>query len=140
MTLATSAVNNLEASSGTLAAYLACTVGASGNAATIVARATVVSAIGQALAGVGQNSLAAASAVVLSYIQSSSNSLDPALALFLNNSLQIALAQFQLLQNVASVIPFLSSSVEGVIANFAAGLSAGAAAELAKYSPQTPAA
>jgi hypothetical protein len=133
-------ITPLEQSAGNLAAFAICTIGAKGVPATIVQRAEVVVAISQALGDAGTGNLAAASALILSAIQGNQN-LDPALALFLNNALNIAMAQWQAFQAVSSMLPFLSVSIEAAITAFATGLAAGANAELAKYGspPSAPA-
>src|ERR1700722_16380561 len=129
--MTSSAIQPLEQSAGNLAAFAICTIGAKGVAATITARAQVLLAVAAALGDAGSNNLAAASALILSAVQGNQN-IDPALALFLNNALNIAVAQWQAFQAVGSLLPFLSVSIEAAITAFATGLAAGANAELAQ--------
>lgn len=121
-----------EQSFGTLAAGIIDTVGAKGDAATILKRANTTAAIAAALSDLATGNLTAATGAILAAIQSNPN-LDPAVALALVNVLQIVALQWQALQAVSSLVPFLSTSVEALIGNFATGLAAGAAAEIAKY-------
>ena len=123
-----------EQNAGTLLTGLTCTIGAKGVAATIVSRANTALSVAAALQELGSGNVAGASAAILALLQNSSN-LDPAIALALNNFLQVEVLKWQALQGMAALVPFLSTSIEAVITNFAAGIVAGANAEIAKYPP-----
>ena len=99
-----------EQSFGTLAAGIIDTVGAKGDAATILKRANTTAAIAAALSDLATGNLTAATGAILAAIQSNPN-LDPAVALALVNVLQIVALQWQALQAVSSLVPFLSTSV-----------------------------
>lgn len=121
-----------EQSAGTLLTGLVCTINAKGSAVTIVSRANTSLAVAAALQELGSGNVAGASAAILALLQNNVN-LDPAIALALNNFLQVEVLKWQALQGMASLIPFLSTSIEAVVTNFAVGIVAGANAEIAKY-------
>lgn len=108
-----------------------CTVGAKGDAATITKRAQTALAVANALSDLATGNIAAASATILASVQSAN--LDPAMALALSNALQVLFVQWQALQAVNALVPLLSASADALISNFAAGVTAAANAELAKY-------
>lgn len=127
---------SFEQSFGTFFTGLYCTVGAKGDGPTILKRANTALAVSAALTALGQGNIAEASSVILAAIQSNPD-LDPAMALALNNALQLVFMQWQGLQGVNAMLPFLSTSVEALVSSFAAGVIAGANAEIAKYSIPT---
>lgn len=127
------AIVSLEQSAGSVFTGLYCSLGSKNDPVTIVKKANTALAVGTALQMMGTGDVGTASAAILSLVTSNPN-IDTAVALGLKNGLLIAFAEWQGLQAIASQLPFLSTTAEALVTNFAAGVTAGANAELLKYS------
>jgi hypothetical protein len=114
---------------------LAITGGQAGNAASIVKRANTALAVAQAVQQLAAGNAAPAIAAIQTILANSS--MDPGVALAVQGLFAIGQQQLQLVQSFGNLIPLAGATAEAVANNVAAGITAAANAEIAKYGAST---
>lgn len=121
----------IEQATATLLAGIIIPEGQGGNAVNIVKRANSALAAAAAINSVSSGDAAGGLAAITTALNNSN--LDPAVVLALQNLLVLGLQQVSLAKSIASVIPILGVTATAVLGNLAAGITAAANAEIAKY-------
>jgi hypothetical protein len=108
--------------------------GQGGNAANITKRANTALAVAAAMTQLATGNAAPAIAAIQGILANSS--MDPGVALAVQGLFQIGQQQLTLSASLGNLIPLVATTAEAVITNVAAGVTAAANAEIAKYAPK----
>lgn len=111
------------------------TGGQKGNATNIVKRATTALAVSTAFTDIASGNAAAGVAALQAAV--SNSSLDPGVGLAVQGLFGIAAQQLSLASTLNNALPIFGASAEAVATNVAAGVTAAANAEIAKYGTST---
>jgi hypothetical protein len=114
------------------------TGGQNGNAANIVKRATTALAIVAAFNAINSGNAAAGIAAIQAAL--SNANMDPGVNLALQGLFSIGSQMLALNANIAAGLPLVGTTIEAVVTNISAGVTAAANAEIAKYGTPQPAA
>lgn len=113
------------------------TGGQKGDAAKIVKRAQTALAVATAVTGLASGDPAPAIAALQAVL--SNANMDPGVALAVQGLFSIGQQQLQLSATLGKLIPLAGATAEAVATNVAAGITAAANAEIAKYGSAAPA-